>query len=251
MTTITLIGTGRLSFNLMNEILEIESLQLNQIYGRSMFRPKHISDDIDYIKDFDNLKHSDFYFICVSDDQILNVSKRLNVNDRVVVHLSGSTEMSILLHHQNFGVFYPLQTFSYESELSFKEIPILIEANNKKTLAKINTLAKLFSRKVRKMNSKKRLICHLSATIANNFSNHMIVTAEKILENNKIDKKLIRPLVFETIKKLQKMNAVDAQTGPAVRNDLLTIKKHMKQLNESEFLNLYKEITKSIMSNEL
>ena len=55
MITITLIGTGRLSFNFMNEILKNDSLHLNQVFGRSKFRPKHISDEVDYVKDFLNL----------------------------------------------------------------------------------------------------------------------------------------------------------------------------------------------------
>jgi len=128
---------------------------------------------------------------------------------------------------------------------------MLIEANNKETLTKIKNLAKLFANRIIKMNTKKRLVCHISATIANNFSNHMIVSAEKILEANNIEKDLIKPLVNETFEKLKRMNAIDAQTGPAVRNDKGTINKHINQLNESDFLNLYKEITKNIISNEL
>ena len=248
MLTITLIGTGRLSFNIMNEILKNDSLHLNQVFGRSKFRPKHISDSIDYVKDFKNLKTSDYYFICVNDNQISNVSEKLDYNNKIVVHLSGSTDINVLSKHKNYGVFYPLQTFSYESELLFKEIPILIEANNKNTLLKIENLAKLLSKKVRKMDSKKRLICHLSATVANNFSNHMIVIAEEILDKNKINKDLIKPLIFETFNKLNRMSASDAQTGPALRNDQITIDKHIKHLSEKDFLNLYKLITKSISS---
>ena len=101
------------------------------------------------------------------------------------------------------------------------------------------------------MDTKKRLICHISATIANNFSNHMIVSAEKILVANNIRKDLIKPLVSETFEKLKRMHAIDAQTGPALRNDEGTINKHINQLNKSDFLNLYKEITKNIISNEL
>ena len=44
------------------------------------------------------------------------------------------------------------------------------------------------------------------------------------------------------------MTTSEAQTGPALRNDNLTIESHLRQLNESDFLNLYKEITKSIRS---
>lgn len=248
---ISLIGTGRLSFNLMNEILDNKSLSLNQIYGRSKFRPKNISDQIEYIKEIKNLKKSDFYFIAVSDIEIEKISNKINSYDGIVIHLSGSTNINVLSIHKNHGVFYPLQTFSYDSNLSFKQIPILIEANSKINLSKIKKLANIFSKKVYKMNSSKRLVCHISATIANNFSNHMIVSAEKILEENKINKSIIKPLIFETFNKLNKMSAKDAQTGPALRNDYITIEKHVKQLDNSDFLDLYKEVTKNIKSNEL
>lgn len=248
---ISLIGTGRLSFNLMNEILDNKSLSLNQIYGRSKFRPKNISDQIEYIKEIKNLKKSDFYFIAVSDTEIEKISNKINSYDGIVIHLSGSTNINVLSIHKNHGVFYPLQTFSYDSNLSFKQIPILIEANSKINLSKIKKLADIFSKKVYKMNSSKRLVCHISATIANNFSNHMIVSAEKILEENKINKSIIKPLIFETFNKLNKMSAKDAQTGPALRNDYITIEKHVKQLVNSDFLDLYKEVTKNIKSNEL
>ena len=248
---ISLIGTGRLSFNLMNEILDNKSLSLNQIYGRSKFRPKNISDQIEYIKEIKNLKKSDFYFIAVSDTEIEKISNKINSYDGIVIHLSGSTNINVLSIHKNHGVFYPLQTFSYDSNLSFKQIPILIEANSKINLSKIKKLADIFSKKVYKMNSSKRLVCHISATIANNFSNHMIVSAEKILEENKINKSIIKPLIFETFNKLNKMSAKDAQTGPALRNDYITIEKHLKQLVNSDFLDLYKEVTKNIKSNEL
>ena len=102
MVTITLLGTGKLSFNFMNEILKNKSLHLNQIYGRSKFRPKHISDNIDYIKDIHNLKESDFYFLCVSDSQISKISNTLHSKDKVVLHLSGSTEIDVLSGHKNF-----------------------------------------------------------------------------------------------------------------------------------------------------
>ncbi len=248
---ISLIGTGRLSFNLMNEILDNKSLSLNQIYGRSKFRPKNISDQIEYIKEIKNLKKSDFYFIAVSDIEIETISNKINSYDGIVIHLSGSTNINVLSIHKNHGVFYPLQTFSYDSNLSFKQIPILIEANSKINLSKIKKLADIFSKKVYKMNSSKRLVCHISATIANNFSNHMIVSAEKILEENKINKSIIKPLIFETFNKLNKMSAKDAQTGPALRNDYITIEKHLKQLVDSDFLDLYKVVTKNIKSNEL
>ena len=88
MIEVTLIGTGRLSFNLMNEILNNKRFKLNQVFGRSKFRPKHISDDVDYIKEIKNINKSDFYLIAVSDNEIYNVSNQFDAKEGIVLHLS-------------------------------------------------------------------------------------------------------------------------------------------------------------------
>ena len=137
MIKVTLIGTGRLSFNIMHEVLNNKKLQLNQVYGRSKFRPKHISDDVEYVKEIKKINKSDFYLIAVSDNEIYNVSNQFHSEEGMVVHVSGNTNINALSNHKNYGVFYPLQTFSYETNLNFKEITIIIEANNKVNQKKI------------------------------------------------------------------------------------------------------------------
>ena len=46
------------------------------------------------------------------------------------------------------------------------------------------------------------------------------------------------------------MDAKEAQTGPAYRNDEKTIKKHLHLLKNSEFFELYKILTNSILKNK-
>ena len=120
MIEVTLICTGRLSFNLMNEILNNKRFKLNQVFGRAKFRPKHISDDVDYIKEIKNINKSDFYLIAVSDNEIYNVSNQFDAKEGIVLHVSGNTNINVLSNHKNYGVFYPLQTFSYET--NFKQL---------------------------------------------------------------------------------------------------------------------------------
>ena len=55
----------------------------------------------------------------------------------------------------------------------------------------------------------------------------------------------------ETFKKFQSNKSKESQTGPAVRNDVKTLKKHEEILKKSNYLNLYKIITKSIKKNDL
>jgi hypothetical protein len=62
---------------------------------------------------------------------------------------------------------------------------------------------------------------------ANNFTNHMYVIAEEILQKHKLPFDLIRPLIAETAAKAQEMSPLESQTGPAVRNDQSVIKRQL------------------------
>ena len=161
--------------------------------------------------------------------------------------------MSILNSHLNFGVIYPLQTFSFERNIDFNKIPLLVEASNKKTLNELIDFSCKLSKKTVIMNSDKRLICHLSAVFANNFTNHLIYTSEELLDKFNIDKDLIHPLFEETILKIKSISSYDAQTGPASRNDLETIENHINFLKKNNLtfnVDIYKSITESIIKTK-
>ena len=49
----------------------------------------------------------------------------------MILHSSGTMGKDTLSNHLNFGVFYPLQTFSTNSEIEFKNVPICVEALDK------------------------------------------------------------------------------------------------------------------------
>ena len=77
----------------------------------------------------------------------------------------------------------------------------------------------------------------------------MNYTSLKILESKKLDPKIILPLIRETANKLVQLNPKEAQTGPAIRKDMVTIKKHLNLLQNSDFFELYKILTNSILKN--
>ena len=51
---------------------------------------------------------------------------------------------------------------------------------------------------------------------------------------------LLKPLLFETVSKLDQLSPIDAQTGPAVRDDKKTIKEHLKLLKKPHLRSIYK-----------
>ena len=77
----------------------------------------------------------------------------------------------------------------------------------------------------------------------------MYQMAAEICENHKISFDLIKPLIQETSNKVQKLTAVQAQTGPARRKDLQIIEKHLSLLEtDKEKRKIYKLLTQSILN---
>ena len=71
--------------------------------------------------------------ISVSDDVIPLLARSLSDTKTIVVHTSGTRSIDVLIDHQKRGVFYPLQTFSKQTEMLLKNVPFCIEANSKET----------------------------------------------------------------------------------------------------------------------
>lgn len=75
----------------------------------------------------------------------------------------------------------------------------------------------------------------------------MFAIADSILNSAGLSIDIIKPLINETVEKIDKLSPVDAQTGPAVRNDKDVIEKHLKMLEGKENLrDIYKFMTNSI-----
>ena len=74
----------------------------------------------------------------------------------------------------------------------------------------------------------------------------MLTIAEKILENQNLDFKLLLPLVNETINNLNNNLPSEVQTGPAIRNDEKIIKMHLKNLKDKKDKEIYSLISNAI-----
>ena len=250
MINIIIIGTGNVSYHFSEVILKKNNLRLIEVCGRKNTIPEHFNKSISYSNNINKIQSADIYLICVSDNAIESVNSQLNINEEsIVVHSSGSTEMNCLSKHKKHGVLYPLQTFSLNSQVDFNNIPIIIEASANEELIRIKKLSSILSQKVVECNSTQRQSIHISAVFANNFSNHMNVIAEEILEANNIDPNILRPLILETSKKTQYLKFKEAQTGPAKRNDKITIEKHLILLKKTKHFDIYKKITEEIIKS--
>jgi len=249
MIRITIIGSGNVAQHLIKAFTKSELVEIVQVYAR---KKEALSSLIEFDKitsDFEELQESDLYIIAVSDKAIADVSKQLPFQNRIVVHTSGAASLDVLDTKNRKGVFYPLQTFSKNKEIDFSIIPLCLEAENTFDFRVLETVAKSISNAVFAINSDQRKALHVAAVFVNNFTNHLYHIGQEICEEHQVPFEILRPLIQETAEKINTLNPVDAQTGPAKRNDLVTIDAHLAYLTSENQKNIYKLITQSIQDD--
>jgi hypothetical protein len=127
------------------------------------------------------------------------------------------------------------------------DIPLIINSNREASLEKIKLLSHCISESIYILSDEQKTIAHLAAVFANNFANHLFTIGQDILLSEKIPFQILVPLIQNTIEKLSYATPDRLQTGPAIRHDDETIRKHLELLSSNESnANIYKLITESI-----
>jgi len=247
MISVSILGAGNVGTHLMRAVQSAKNLNLVQWYSRNPKAVKFPIKDIEFCHDLERLKMADVYIIAVSDKAISDLSKQLPFENRLVVHTSGSVAMKHLDIKHRRGVFYPLQTFSLTSEVAFSEVPFCIETMQKEDTKFLKTLANEMGSPSYMINTEQRQALHLSAVFVNNFTNQMYRIAHELSDFKSINFEVLNPLILETAKKVQHISPYSAQTGPAKRNDQVTIKQHLRTLeSHPEYQSIYELLTNSI-----
>lgn len=246
MISIILLGGGNVATHLYKTFQKSEKVVVTQWFNRHIESIQTYKNDVEIIDDLSKLKEADVYIIAVSDDAIKSLSSQLPFENRLVVHTSGSVGVYDIDKKLKRGVFYPLQTFSKDADVDFKDVPICIEVIDKKNLKVLKSLATALGSKSHKVNSDQRRGLHVAAVFVNNFTNQLYRVAHEITESEGAEFDILKPLILETAKKVQHLSPYSAQTGPAKRNDKRTIKKHLKLLHNEDHKAIYELLTASI-----
>jgi predicted short-subunit dehydrogenase-like oxidoreductase (DUF2520 family) len=246
MIQLVILGAGNLSTQLVNAVLNAPGLQLKQVYNHRPEALKAFEDKVPVCTTIEDLAEADVYILALKDDAIGEISQFLKTSKALVVHTSGAVDIKVLAHLKNYGVFYPLQTFSKSRAVDFSKIPICLEANTAENLNILKQLAGSLQAPVYEVDSQQRKSLHLAAVFVNNFSNHLFSLGAEICEKNQLPFEILKPLITETAAKLEELNPKQAQTGPALREDKKTIETHLAQLQGTQ-KEIYTLLTKSII----
>lgn len=248
---VAVVGTGNIAWHLVRA-LSHSGIEITYVISRSMNRAEALAEYVSAIPLDDPGKvvdQPDLYLLCVSDDALPMVQATYAGKGSLVVHTSGSNGIDVLDQAGNeTGVLYPLQTFSKGVEMTYDHIPFLVEGSDKYTTFRLKHLAERISQQVECIDSQQRRTIHVAAVFACNFNNHLSVIADKLLREAGLDFDLLRPLVEQTLSKLMTITPLEAQTGPALRNDQATIEKHLDALgNNPEEQELYRLLSNNIL----
>ncbi|MDP2687058.1 MAG: DUF2520 domain-containing protein [Aequorivita sp.] len=249
MINVIFLGFGNVNNHLFDALHKSTEITIKQVFNRNYIKMISPFEDIPFTDDVSKIKEADIYIIGIPDDAISSFSSSLPFQNRLVVHTSGGVSMDALSNKNRRGIFYPLQTFSKQREIDFKNIPICIEAENSKDLELLQSLGEKISENVVEISSEKRAKLHLAAVFVNNFTNHLYHIGSEILKVDDLPFDLLKPLILETASKIENLSPEKAQTGPAKRSDLKTIEKHLHLLGNSRYRKLYELFTEEIKQN--
>lgn len=251
-TSIVFIGAGNLATNLAKALYR-KGFRIVQVYSRTKESAASLAQNVEatYTTDLSAIvDDTQLYIVSLKDDAFVQLLPEMVAGRKnaLWVHTAGSIPMSIWEGQvERYGVFYPMQTFSKQREVDFREIPIFVESHSAEETQFLKDIAAALSEKVHEATSEQRKNLHLAAVFTCNFTNHMYALAAELLRKYQLPFDVMLPLIDETANKVHEMEPRTAQTGPAVRYDEQVINRHLQMLaDEPHMQELYRLISENI-----
>jgi len=246
---IVIIGTGNVASVLGQRMRQAGHL-IKQVYGRNEHAALMLARELDAsaCSDWNMIANeAQCYVVALSDQALVDKQLPLRLGDHLVVHTAGSVSMHSLRDiTTNYGVFYPLQSIRRKMDSSIP-IPVMIDAVRADSKRTLTGLAHSIGSSTAEADDEKRLRYHVSAVVANNFTNYLFTLVQDYCNKEGLDFSNLLPLLDETISRIHQYPAIETQTGPARRGDLATIENHLELLTqEPQLRELYKNISEQI-----
>lgn len=251
---IVIIGTGNVA-----KVLGIQfkdaGHQIVQVVGRNEQRADELATLLgtSFTTSFSTIRQdAELYLAAISDNALPELQQHLRLPGKWIFHTAGSVPAEVLSGiSENYGVLYPLQSLRGKQPAT-GQIPFLINASGEEGFKLLKNLLVSLKASFQVSTDAQRLQMHLAAVWVNNFSNYLYSIAFRICQANQLDFGLLYPLILETGMRLNQPpeNSADPfvwQTGPAIRHDENTIRRHLQLLEgHADWQDLYRRMTAGI-----
>jgi predicted short-subunit dehydrogenase-like oxidoreductase (DUF2520 family) len=184
---------------------------------------------------------SEIVWFCVPDAAIRSVATRLalagNWKGKVALHSSGALtgdELSSLSKRgAKVASVHPLMTFVRGSQPSFAGVPFAIEGNPQAVQAARAIVFSLHGKPFA-IEKKHKAAYHCWGMFASPLLDALLVTSERIAHAAGVERAAARermlPILRQTLENYAAFGAAGAFSGPIVRGDVETVKKHLRVL---------------------
>ena len=260
--TIALIGPGRVGSAVAKK-LYAAGYRLTTVVSRSHQRAieacQFIGCSSDLATDqFSSATSAEVLLLAVPDDQIQSVAEQIQSNcdpkkPRSLIHFSGLQPASIM---QNSNIpatllsLHPLLPFATRENghNSLDQCPCAIESNTPQGILLGEELATAMGGIPFTVAANKKALYHAAACISSNYLVTLIAMARDLFILCGIEKEhatpLLLPLMRATFTNVAEFGVEQGLTGPIVRGDIGTVKKHLQQLEKEtpELLEIYRTL---------
>ena len=247
---VVLIGSGNVA-TILGKVIHNAGHEIIQVLSRNENHAKQLAEL--YQCAYGSFKTSeykdaDIYLLAITDTALYHLDQYVQLENKLVIHTAGSVSKEVLKNiSSRYGIIYPLQSLIKGSD-DLPEIPLLVDGNNAETTRLIETFAKTLSGSVDIADDQERLKFHVAAVLVNNFTNHMYAMGDEFCKKEHIDFKRLYPLIQETTRRIAQHPPHEVQTGPAIREDIYTLGKHLQILSAHPDLKyLYLKLSESIL----
>jgi predicted short-subunit dehydrogenase-like oxidoreductase (DUF2520 family) len=180
-------------------------------------------------------------WFCVPDAEIARAARalagKIEWKGRVVLHSSGALTSDELAALRNQGAsvasVHPLMTFVRGSRPSLAAVPFALEGDAPAVRVARRVIEKVgaYAYSIRKRD---KAAYHAWGTFASPLFTALLATTEQVATlagvNRKAAKRRMIPILLQTLANYAAFDAGDAFSGPIVRGDVDTVKRHMRVL---------------------
>jgi predicted short-subunit dehydrogenase-like oxidoreductase (DUF2520 family) len=186
---------------------------------------------------------ADIVWFCVPDGAIgeaaSSIERSTDWNGKVALHSSGaltSDELSALKKQgASVASVHPLMTFVRGSDPSLRGVPFAIEGDARAARVARGIVLRLHGRPFA-IEKRNKPAYHTWGMFASPLLDALLVTSEKIAKAAGIDrttaKKRMLPILWQTLANYEALGAAVSFSGPIVRGDVETVKKHLRVLRD-------------------
>lgn len=248
---VVIVGSGNVA-TVLGKVIHNAGHQIVQVLSRNENHAKELAEIFKCSSGSfksTEYKEADIYLLAITDTALYHLDQYIHFEKKLVVHTAGSVSKEVLKNiSSRYGIIYPLQSLIRINGDNVPEIPLLVDGNNDDTKKYILEFCKTFSDNVSLADDGERLKFHVAAVFVNNFTNHMFAMGEEFCKLENIDFEKLFPLIDETVNRIKYHSPQSVQTGPAIREDIYTLGKHLQILSaHSDLKYLYLKLSESIL----